>query len=287
MATYSTSYLYNVSFDTSTFTYSITGSAIISETLTSTTSEEYFYIDDNITIDGVNQYIYQGFHGNGVLVLFHGNYMLFSNDSDLSGPVTIETTRFVTCFAAGVRLATPNGERAVEDLAIGDLVLTASGEMRSIRWIGRQTIVPVFADPLTVYPIRIAAGSLDGVLPVRDLVLSPDHALFLDGVLVHAAALVNGTTIVRVKPEEGFTYYHVEVEDHALVLAEGVAAETFVDNVTRRRFDNYSEFEALYGVPAESIREMDLPRVKSARQLPATMRARLEARSTAAVDVAA
>ncbi|GAB4073120.1 Hint domain-containing protein [Ancylobacter sonchi] len=179
------------------------------------------------------------------------------------------------CFLAGTMIATPDGERAVETLAIGDAVLTASQEIRLVKWIGRQTVVSMFAEPTRAFPIRIAAGALGENMPVRDLYISPDHALLIDGLLVQAGALINGTTIRQVeRPEARFTYFHIEVDDHAIILADGVPAETFVDNVSRRRFDNYAEFEALYG-PGSPVTEMDLPRVKSMRQLPASIRARL------------
>jgi hypothetical protein len=186
---------------------------------------------------------------------------------------------YTLCFLAGTRIATPTGERAVEDLALGDLVLTADGGVAPVRWIGVQTVVSIFADPLRTFPIRIIAGALGENPPARDLCVSPDHALMLDGLLVQAGALVNGTTIVReTSMPERFTYYHVELDDHALVVAEGVPAETFVDNVTRRRFDNYAEYEALYGDAGATIAELELPRVKSARQLPWTVLQRLAGR---------
>ena len=157
--------------------------------------------------------------------------------------------------------------------------------------MGRQTVSTVFGDPLRVLPIRITAGALGegagGMLPVRDLLVSPDHALLVDGVLIQAGALVNGTTIRRegAVPER-FTYHHVELADHALVLAEGVPAETFVDNIERLGFDNWAEHEALYGAAAP-IAELDLPRAKSARQVPMATRARLAAIAAAAQDQAA
>jgi hypothetical protein len=167
-------------------------------------------------------------------------------------------------------------------------VTTADGTTRPVRWIGRQTIVAVFADPLHAYPIRVARGALREGLPLRDLFVSPDHALLVDGLLVQAGALVNGTTITRAPaPAPRFTYFHVELPDHALILAEGVLAETFVDHVTRRRFDNFVEFEALYGDERTVIAELAMPRIKSARQLPRATQARLARAATrSAADAA-
>lgn len=203
-------------------------------------------------------------------------YMYFTDDPNIeTESVEIDDGPLAVCFMPGTGIATPAGMRPVEELAIGDAVLTATGDVRPVRWIGRQTVVTVFADDLRSLPVRIAAGGLGDGLPCRGLALSPDHALLIDGLLVHAGALVNGTTITRMQgAPERFTYYHIELEDHSLVLAEGVPAETFVDNVTRRRFDNWAEYEALYGAGAP-IAELDLPRVKSARQLPHVLRDRI------------
>jgi len=223
-----------------------------------------------------------GFSDGGIVgfALGSGN-VLFTNDTSLAtgDREPFDTGPLPVCFLAGTAIATPSGAVPVERLAIGDLVLTSSGECRRVHWIGRQTCHTRFGAPLRVLPVRIAAGALGGGVPYRDLCLSPDHALLVDGVLVQAAALVNGRTIVRMTAAEvgeRFVYFHVEVEDHALVIAEGAAAETFIDNVTRRRFDNYAEFRALYGEAAERISEMAMPRVKSARQLPRDVRQRLE-----------
>ena len=179
------------------------------------------------------------------------------------------------CFMAGTAVATPNGKVLVENLAPGDLVLTADGSAQNIRWVGRQTVSRLFADPLRVNPIRIQQGALGGGLPRRDLLCSPDHAFLLDGVLVQADALVNGVTIFRENNvPEMFVYYHVELSSHALILAEGVPAETFIDNVDRLAFDNWKAHEDLCGVPAP-LMEMPLPRAKSARQVPQALAARL------------
>jgi hypothetical protein len=188
----------------------------------------------------------------------------------------------VSCFLEGTRIATPAGERAVESLGIGDLVTTADGRSAAVRWVGRRTMRPEgengyrFADPLVYLPIRIRAGALGQALPRRDLLLSTDHAVLIDGLLVQAGALVNGVSVLRqTRLPETFTYYHIELPDHALVLAEGAPAETFVDNVTRMGFDNWAEHEALYG-NEPSIAEMPWPRVQSRRQMPMELRERMD-----------
>jgi hypothetical protein len=187
----------------------------------------------------------------------------------------------VTCYCVGTRIATERGDRPVEDLVIGDRVLTLDGELRPIKWIGRQTVSLRFADPLRVLPVRIRAGALAENVPSRDLLLSPDHAVLVDDVLLHAGALVNGTSIVReTNVSQTFTYYHVELDDHSLILAENTPAETFVDNVDRLGFDNWAEHEALYP-DGKPIIEMPYPRAKAFRQVPKRIRLQLEVRATA------
>jgi hypothetical protein len=175
------------------------------------------------------------------------------------------------CFYPGTKLATPEGEIAVEDIKAGDMLMTANGAL-PVRWIGQSHIHTRFADPLRSLPIRITQGALGDGLPMRDLLLSPDHAICIDDMLMQASALVNGTSIVRESnvPEQ-FTYYHVELASHELLLAEGVPAESFVDNVERTHFHNWDSRIA----PAEAIMEMDMPRAKSARQVPTAIRHRL------------
>lgn len=200
----------------------------------------------------------------------NGNVVSGTGDSQPGDPV---------CFYPGTLIATPAGAVPVEALGAGDLVLTADGRQVAVRWMARQAVAIRFADPLKALPIRIRAGALGEGLPARDLLVSPRHALLVEGVLVQAGALVNGTTIAReTDVPEVFTYWHVETPDHSLILAEGVAAETFVDNVDRERFDNWDEYLALVG-QAEPVTEMDLPRAKSHRQVPAAVRALIEARA--------
>ncbi len=185
----------------------------------------------------------------------------------------------VVCFLAGTRIATPDGEANIEDLAIGDFVMTHDGRSAPVRWVGRQTVEMARAVALRVLPIRIKAGALCDMTPARDLLVSTCHALMIDGLLIQAGALVNGTSIVReYDVPETFTYYHVELDGHFLILAEGVAAETFIDNVGRMAFDNWDEHEAMFP-GGRALEEIDLPRVQSARQLPSLLRQYLDDRA--------
>ncbi|WP_164744687.1 Hint domain-containing protein [Nioella ostreopsis] len=183
---------------------------------------------------------------------------------------TLNTANLPVCFLAGSLVSIPGGARAVEDLQIGDEVLALDGRKVSIKWIGRQTVSTRFGPAERLMPVRFAAGSLGDGLPQSDLTVTADHGMLVDGVICHAGALVDGTTITRVPLEEmgeRYTVYHIETEAHEIILANGAPAETFIDNVSRRTFDNYAEFEALYGDVPE-MEELPYPRAMSARQVP-------------------
>jgi len=142
-------------------------------------------------------------------------------------------TETVTCFRAGTRLRTPDGEVAVERLAVGDAVLTADGVVRPVTWIGHRRVDCVrHREPARVCPVRIAAHAFAPGCPARELFLSPDHGVFVDDVLIPVKYLINGTTVRQV-PAEIVTYYHVELSSHAILLAEGLPAESFLDTGNR------------------------------------------------------
>jgi hypothetical protein len=153
----------------------------------------------------------------------------------------------VACFREGTRIATPDGEVPVECLSIGDAVVTASGAVRRVRWLGRRRYTAAqTAVQRQVRPVRIAAGAIAPGVPRRDLFVSPEHALLFGTVLVPAGALVNGASVIRVEQAEAVAYVHVELDTHDLVLAEAAAAETFVPVAGRALFDNAAEYAALY-----------------------------------------
>jgi autotransporter passenger strand-loop-strand repeat protein len=208
---------------------------------------------------------------------FTGDYSddSFTVTTDLKVAGTIDVA---FCFMPGTMIRTPHGEAAVESLRRGDLVATIDGRQTAVRWIGRQAVSTRFGDPLRILPIRIKRGAIGENVPSRDFLLSPDHAIRISDVLIQAGALVNGISIVRESNVPAtFIYYHVELDDHSLILAENTPAETFVDNVDRMAFDNWNEYEALYP-DGRSIEEMPYPRAKAYRQVPQAVRAMLAAR---------
>ncbi len=150
------------------------------------------------------------------------------------------------CYLRGTRLGTAQGERAVEDLRIGDRLPTCFGGLRPIKWIGRQRFAPAFAGRHNT-PVRIAAGALGAGMPGRDLFISPGHSVLLEGRLILARNLVNGVTITQTPAAEEIDYFLIEFETHDCVLAEGIWAESYADAPgLRAQFHNVAEFYALY-----------------------------------------
>ncbi len=198
-------------------------------------------------------------------------------ENDGNGGTSVITD--VSCFLEGTLIRTPEGEAPVETLSRGDLVMTVAGEAREVAWIGLRAVSARCADPVRCWPIRVRAGALGENVPARDLLLSPDHALLVENLLIQAGALVNGTSISReTEVPSQFVYYHVELDDHALILAENAPAETFVDNVDRVGFDNWREHEALYP-DGRAIDELPYPRAKARRQVPPQIRTMLDERA--------
>ncbi len=146
------------------------------------------------------------------------------------------------CFAAGTRILTTRGEVKVEELILGDLVITQDGLEQPIIWIGRRGLtLGQFHRPELVRPIIIESGALADGVPATRLVLSPDHALYLDGLLVPAKELINWSSIYQDHAASHVTYYHIELPRHGIVFAQGAAVESFLDTGHRGVFDNADE----------------------------------------------
>ncbi len=144
----------------------------------------------------------------------------------------------VACFAAGTGIATPTGPVAVEHLRAGDLVRLARGGVAPVVWMGsRRLDCGRHPRPWDVQPVHVVAGAFGPGRPARTLRLSPDHAVFVQGVLVPVRHLINGRTVVQAKVDH-VTYFHVELAAHDVLLAEGLPCESYLDTGNRSAFAN-------------------------------------------------
>jgi len=182
---------------------------------------------ENLFVDGLSVNV-------GAAILSLGGQATGTVDDSFSPAFT----QSAPCFAAGTLIRTPAGDRPVEALAAGDVVVLADGGAETVRWVGHRRVdCRSHPRPLDVRPVRIAAGAFAPGQPARDLRLSPDHAVFAGGVLIPVRYLLNGAT-VRQEDVSAVTYYHVELSRHAVLLAEGLPAETYLDTGNRAAFAN-------------------------------------------------
>jgi hypothetical protein len=178
----------------------------------------------------------------------------------------------IVCFAAGTLIATPEGERAVENLRFGELVCTEDGREVPVKWVGRQTIVKRFAGERAQL-VKISKGALGNH---TDLFVTGDHGMVIDGYILNASVLVNGLDIDWVSLDETperQTVFHVETDKHDVIIANGAPSETFLDVRSRQVFDNFQEYLDLHG-SEELVSEMSSRlRISAKRLLPASLRA--------------
>jgi hypothetical protein len=255
------------------------GTATVGDYMQSTTTP---YTGFTVTIEGRVYAVFQSTLSGNAFIPHFGELTTSSVPSGYSVTANANAV-VVNCFLEGTQIMTTNGERLVEALHIGDVVRTGAGAFLPVKWIGRQTVLTRFGPAERLMPVRFAAGSLGEGLPHSDLTVTADHGMLVEDVICHAGALVNGVTITRVplaEMGETYTVYHIETEEHEIILANGAPAETFIDNVSRRVFDNFAEFEALYGDVPE-MEELPYPRAMSARQVPAHIHNQLQALTAA------
>ncbi len=158
---------------------------------------------------------------------------------------------YTPCFVAGCHIATDRGAVAVEDLRVGDRVLTRDHGYRPIRWIGaREFTEEALTDFPELRPVTIAAGALDGMLPLADLTVSPQHRMLVCNpqgereTLVPAIALT-GRDGIAVAGHGGVIYYHLMFDAHEVICSEGAWSESFLPDA-----------DALAGVHSAQLREI-------------------------------
>ena len=188
------------------------------------------------------------FSSNGVQYNLQSPYLPRNGETDQedvltsdngAAPKNVNTSieqNFRLCFTMGTLIRTALGNVAVEHLVVGDLAVTASGAHRPIRWLGHRMVdCASHPKPSEVWPVRILANTFGAGVPERDLYLSLGHPVLVGadaniegGVLVPIMCLINGTSVARVRVDT-VTYWHVELDEHDILLAEGLPAESFLD----------------------------------------------------------
>ena len=142
------------------------------------------------------------------------------------------------CFLPGSQIATPNGETPVERLVAGDPILTLSGATRRVLWIGKGESVATPGHRTAATPVIVRKGALSQNVPFKDLHITKAHGLFFDGALIPVEFLVNHRSILWDDAAKLVTLYHVELDTHDILLANGVPAETYRDDGNRWLFQN-------------------------------------------------
>jgi hypothetical protein len=167
-----------------------------------------------------------------------GSYI--TQDFQLSNDGTNTTITDVEplCFLPGTLILTPTGEIPVEDLRVGDSVVTLNGKARPIRWIGHGSLLTPAGRRGPATPVCIRRGALADNVPHRDLYVTKGHALYLHGVLIPAEFLVNHRTILWDDRGQEVRFYHIELEGHEILRANGAPAESYRDEANRWMFAN-------------------------------------------------
>jgi hypothetical protein len=152
---------------------------------------------------------------------------------------TVVSTEFAAlCFVAGTRIATSSGEVPVEQLSVGDRVLTACGCVAPIVWIGTGRVLVTRGRRSAATPVIVRRGALAENLPHRDLHLTKGHSLFIDNVLIPVEFLVNHRSIVWDDRAQEVALFHIELATHDVLLANGAPAESYRDDGNRWLFSN-------------------------------------------------
>lgn len=223
--------------------------------------------NDTIIIDGLTAdgYTYE-----------NGTYTLTNNGTAISGtssfqlPAANEGTTFtvktengktylnadsvVVCFLPGSMIRTAEGDVAVEDILIGDDVITfdaKTGEetVRPVTWVGKAhaTVQPHLADDEAAYPVRVLKNAISEGVPYKDMLITAEHCLFFEGKFVPVRMLVNGSSIFYDKSITSYDYYHLETAEHAVIVADGMMTESYLDTGNRRSFRQAGNVVSLGG----------------------------------------
>jgi hypothetical protein len=144
----------------------------------------------------------------------------------------------VICFRADTMIGTPHGEVPVQTLQPGDIVLTVGNGPRAVKWVGHGKVLAARGRRSAATPVIVSKGALADNVPNRDLHVTKAHSLYIDDVLIPVEFLVNHKTIRWDDRAQEVEIYHIELDSHDLLLANGAPAESYRDDGNRWLFQN-------------------------------------------------
>jgi T5SS/PEP-CTERM-associated repeat protein len=200
-----------------------------------------FVAGDTIAVDGPATFLSPD--GAVIDVIENGTTVGVLTFSSPAAAQTAFTTKgalvdHAMCFLAGTLIRTPGGETAVERLAVGDPVATAGGQVRPIVWIGSGRVLATRGRRDAATPVIVRKGALAPNVPHADLRVTKGHSFWLDEVLIPVEFLVNHRSILWDDRAQEVCVYHIELETHDVLLANGAAAESFRNDGNRWLFQN-------------------------------------------------
>lgn len=156
----------------------------------------------------------------------------------------------LTCFLTGSMIETSDGPIAVEDLTIGSEIFTRNGDvdiLRRVTWVGQAhfTVRPYLPLDQAGYPVRILKDAVSNGVPFKDMLITAEHCLFFDGKFVPVRMLVNGRSIFYDTSITSYDYYHIETEEHSVIMADGMLTESYLDTGNRSAFRQTGEVVSL------------------------------------------
>ncbi|MFT8808042.1 Hint domain-containing protein [Gluconobacter sp.] len=156
------------------------------------------------------------------------------------------------CFLADSMVRTPSGETPIQDIRTGDEILAwyeGTPSARKVIWTGRRqaTTNPALPDDQAGYPVRILANAIADNVPHKDMLITAEHCLFMDGRFVPARMLVNGKSIFYDRSVTSYEYFHIETRDHSVIMADGMLTESYLDTGNRHTFRQDGKILAIGG----------------------------------------
>jgi len=135
----------------------------------------------------------------------------------------------VKCFLKGTEIETVSGKINVEELKVGDDIITIHNGNKIVKKITSVLNQKVVANHTDKLPIRILKSAIAENVPYKDLLVTPEHCLYIDGQFIPARMLVNGRSIIQDTSFNTYDVYHIETEEHSIVIADGMLTESYLN----------------------------------------------------------